>query len=413
MLLFSIAFAQTEMSITVSTNSDMYNPGEPVTISGVVEDISGMAVPAATVSIQVKDPTDQTIYVNVQYSSSDGIYTDRFVLANDSVTGNYRVFVAASKVGFADCRAQTSFSVPRIVINQTSDFSISAYPDSRTVKPGDSAQFSLSLVSMRGFTSSISLTILSVPSSFETSFDPQIVVPNGSSTLTVRTQPTSKSGSYVLTVAADGGGRSHSVKVTLIVQGGGCFIATATYESELASEVQFLRGFREERVMPTLAGRQFLCVFNMFYYSLSPKVAMLIESDVGVRALCKAALYPLISILGFAARSGSIFSFNPEVEVIISGFLTSVFIGIVYLSPIAIVLKKISKMYGVHLRVSFEEPMFVVLLSSMVAISIGEALPFYATMTVATAAFVIATICLSVAVFMGFLDSCIENLSRL
>jgi len=412
MLLFSAAFAQTGMSITVSTNSDTYDPGGTVTISGVVEDISGVAVPAATVSIQVKDPTDQTIYVNVQYSSSDGSYTDRFVLRNDSLTGNYGVFVAASKLGFADCHAQSSFSVPRVVINQTSDFAISAYPNVQTVKPGEPTQFNFSVVSIRGFTSSVSLIILNVPPSFETSFNPQVVVPNGSSTLTVRTKPTSKNGSYVLTVSASGGGKNHLVNVTLIVQGGGCLIATATYNSELASEVQFLRGFREELVMPTLAGRQFLYTFNIFYYSFSPKVARLIEYDDGLRALCKAALYPLISILGFAARLSSIFSFNPEVKVIISGFVASVFIGIVYFSPIAIVLRKISKICGVHLRVSFKEPILVVLLSSMVATSMGEALQFYATMTVATAAFVIATICLSVVMFMRFLDSCIES-SRL
>jgi len=409
MLLFSTAFAQTGMSITVSTNGDTYDPGETVTISGVVKDISSMPVPAAMISIQVKDPTDQTIYINVQYSSSDGNYTDRFVLANDSLTGNYGVFVAANKPGFSDCHAQTSFSVPKvIVINQTSDFAISAYPDTRTIKPGESTQFSLSLVSMRGFTSPVSLSILSVPPSLETSFEPQAVGPNGSSILTVRTQPTAKNGSYVLTVTASGGGKNHSTSVTLIIQGSGCLIATATYESELASEVQFLRGFREERVMPTLAGRQFLYTFNMFYYSFSPKVARLIESDNGLRALCKVALCPLISILMFAARLDSLFGFCREIGVIISGFVASVLIGIVYFSPISIVLKKISKARGVNLRVRLEEPILTTLLSSVVAISVGEAFPFYATVTVATAIFVVATVCLSVLLFMRFLDNCLK-----
>lgn len=408
MLLFSAAFAQIEMSITVSTNSPTYNPGEAVTISGVVKDISGIAVPGATISIQVKDPTDQTIHVSMQYSSSDGSYTDNFVLANDSLAGNYGIFAVASKSGFADCDAQGSFSVPRAGVDQSSDFAISAYPDTRTVKPGESTQFNVSLVSMRGFTSSVSLTIPNLPPPFEASFNPQSVIPNGTSTLTVRTQPTSKNGSYILTVAASGGGKDHSANVTLIVQSSGCLIATATYGSELSPEVQFLRGFREERVMPTLAGRQFLYVFNIFYYSFSPKMARLIESDNGLQILCKVALYPLISILELAARLDSIFSFNPEIGVIFTGFVASALIGIVYFSPIAIVLRKISKMRVVNLRVRFEEPMLPALLSSMVAISIGEAFPFYATMTLATAAFVVATICLSVVAFMRFLDNCLK-----
>jgi len=407
MLLFSTAFAQTEMSITVSTNSDTYDPGEAVTISGVVKDISSIPVPAAMISIQVKDPTDQTIYIGVQYSSSDGSYTDHFLLANDSPTGDYGVFVAANKPGFADCHAQTSFSVPK-VINQTSDFAISASPNTRTVKPGESTQFSLSLVSMRGFTSTVNLGTISVPQSFETSFEPQVVGPNGSSILTVRTQPTTKNGSYVLTVTASGGGKNHSTSVTLIVQGSGCLIATATYESELASEVQFLRGFREEKVMPTLAGRQFLYTFNVFYYSFSPKVARLIESDDGLRALCKVALYPLISILMLTARLDSLFGFYREIGVIISGFSASVLIGIVYFSPIAIILKKISKARGINLKVRFKEPILTILISSVIAISVGEALPFYGAMTVATAIFVVATACLSVLLFMRFLDGCLK-----
>jgi len=408
-LLFSAAFAQNEMSITVSTNSDAYDPGETVMISGVVEDISGIPVPAATVSIQVKDPTEETIYISVQYSSSDGNYTDNFVLADDSLTGSYGVFVAANKPGFSDCHEQTFFSVPRgAVINQTSDFSISASPDTRTIKPGESTQFSLSLTSMRGFASPVSLSVLSVPQSFETSFEPQVVVPNGSSTLTIRTQPTTKNDSYVLTVTASGGGKNHSTNVTLIVQGGGCLIATATYESELAPEVQFLRGFRDERVMATLAGRQFLYAFNMFYYSFSPKVARLIELNNGLRPIFRVALYPLISILLFTAGLDSLFVFYREVGVILSGFLASSLIGIVYFSPIAIVLKRILKARGVDLKVRLEEPTMTVLLASLVAISVGEAFPLYAAMSLATAIFVLATVCLSITLFMRFIDSCLK-----
>ena len=185
-------------------------------------------------------------------------------------------------------------------------------------------------------------------------------------------------------------------------------IATATYESELAPEVQFLRGFRDERVMATLAGRQFLYAFNMFYYSFSPKVARLIELNNGLRPIFRVALYPLISILVLTARLDNLFGFYREIGVIISGFVASVLIGIVYFSPISIVLKKISKARGVNLRVRLEEPILTTLLSSVVAISVGEAFPFYATVTVATAIFVVATVCLSVLLFMRFLDNCLK-----
>ncbi len=413
MLLFSAAFAQADMSITVSMSSDTYDPGETVTISGAVGDVSGIPVPGAMVSIQVNDPIDQPIHINMVYSASDGSYTDSFVLRNDSLTGDYRVFVVASKLGLGNCSAQISFSVPRPVVNQTSDFAISVAPSARTIKPGESAQFNLSLISVGGFAFSVSLTLLGVPPSFEISFNPQVVAPNGSSTLTVHAQPTSKNGSYVLTIVASGGGKSHSTNVTLIVQGSGCLIATATYGSELASQVQFLRGFREKQVMPTLAGRQFLYGFNIFYYSFSPKVARWIESSDGLRFLCKIALYPLILILKFAAKLNDLLGFSREIGVIISGFVASVLIGTIYCSPIALALRRILKMSKTHLRTRFDKPMLVVLLSSIVAMSVGEVLPFYVTMTVATAVFVIATISLSVVMFIRFFDSHVKNLSRL
>jgi VCBS repeat-containing protein len=433
-LLFSAAFAQTEMSITVSTNSDTYDPGETVTISGVVKDISGIGVPSATISIQVNDPANHTIHISMQYSGSEGSYTDSFVLADDSLTGNYGVFVTASKLGFASCRAQTSFSVPKAVINQTSSFTVDASPASQIVNQGQSATYGVTVSLASGTGQTVTLSIEGLPADTAYTFNPSSGTPTYASTLMVQTSSTTPTGTFTLTIKGSGGGISRSKTVTLQVnpaatptvtptptptstptstpsptpKPGGCLIATATYESELSPEVQFLRGFREEQVMSTHAGRQFLYTFNMFYYSFSPNVARLIESNSGLRALCKVALYPLISILMLAARSDSLLGFYPEIGVIISGFLASILIGIVYFSPIAVILKRILKACEVNLRVRLEKPTFTILLSSVVAMSVGEAFPLYATMSVATAIFVVATVCLSVFLFMRFLDSCLK-----
>ena len=53
-------------------------------------------------------------------------------------------------------------------------------------------------------------------------------------------------------------------------KGGGCLIATATYGSELAPQVQQLRELRDNQLLNTESGTAFMGTFNDIYYSFSP-----------------------------------------------------------------------------------------------------------------------------------------------
>ena len=53
----------------------------------------------------------------------------------------------------------------------------------------------------------------------------------------------------------------------------GCLIATATYGSELAPQVQQLRELRDNSLLQTASGTSFMSGFNQFYYSFSPTIA--------------------------------------------------------------------------------------------------------------------------------------------
>jgi len=55
--------------------------------------------------------------------------------------------------------------------------------------------------------------------------------------------------------------------------GGGCLIATATFGSELAPQVQQLRETRDNVLMNTESGKSFLSSFNQLYYTFSPTIA--------------------------------------------------------------------------------------------------------------------------------------------
>ena len=79
--------------------------------------------------------------------------------------------------------------------------------------------------------------------------------------------------------------------------GGGCLIATATYGTELAPQVQMLREIRDDSVLGTQSGAAFMSAFNSFYYSFSPAVADLERQNPMFREIVKVAITPMISTL--------------------------------------------------------------------------------------------------------------------
>ena len=80
-------------------------------------------------------------------------------------------------------------------------------------------------------------------------------------------------------------------------EGGGCLIATATYGSELAPQVQMLREIRDNQLMNTESGSAFMSTFNEAYYSFSPYIADMERESPVFKEIVKAGLTPMISTL--------------------------------------------------------------------------------------------------------------------
>ncbi len=80
-------------------------------------------------------------------------------------------------------------------------------------------------------------------------------------------------------------------------EGGGCLIATATYGSELAPQVQLLREIRDNSLLQTESGTSFMGAFNDFYYSFSPVIADYERENPVFREMVKIAITPMISSL--------------------------------------------------------------------------------------------------------------------
>jgi hypothetical protein len=111
-------------------------------------------------------------------------------------------------------------------------------------------------------------------------------------------------------------------------------IASVAYGSELAPEVQFLRGFRDGPVVSTFAGAQFMSVFNAFYYSFSPKVAEMVAGNPVLQPITRALIYPLLASLRLAAEICQLCPQASQLMVVIAGVVASSMIGLVYVSPI-------------------------------------------------------------------------------
>ena len=78
---------------------------------------------------------------------------------------------------------------------------------------------------------------------------------------------------------------------------GGCLIATASYGSELAPQVQQLRELRDNTVLQTESGAIFMASFNQFYYSFSPAIADYERENTTFKEIVKLTLPPLLTSL--------------------------------------------------------------------------------------------------------------------
>ena len=110
-----------------------------------------------------------------------------------------------------------------------------------------------------------------------------------------------------------------------------CLIATASYGSEMAPQVQMLREVRDNVLRSTYSGALFMDAFNSVYYSFSPQVAQLENEHPIFREAVKAFITPMISTLSVMtlANDGS------ESEVIFFGVSTiGLIVGMYIAAPV-------------------------------------------------------------------------------
>jgi len=119
-------------------------------------------------------------------------------------------------------------------------------------------------------------------------------------------------------------------------KGGGCLIATATYGSELAPQVQQLRELRDNKLLNTESGTSFINTFNDFYYSFSPIIADYERENPLFKEIIKIVITPMISSLSILNYVGM----DSEVEVLGYGISLILLNGMMYVGiPIIVILR--------------------------------------------------------------------------
>lgn len=120
-------------------------------------------------------------------------------------------------------------------------------------------------------------------------------------------------------------------------KGGDCLIATATYDSEMASKVQQLR---DHKLLQTGSDTSFISSFNDFYYSFSPIIADYERENLLFKPV-KFVITPMISslsILNYVDMDSDEFVLGYGVSLIVLN------VGMYFAAP-AIIIYKIQKRF--------------------------------------------------------------------
>ena len=179
----------------------------------------------------------------------------------------------------------------------------------------------------------------------------------------------------------------------------GCLIATATYGSELAPEVQLLRGFRDNSIMKTAAGSSFMVAFNAVYYSFSPSVAAHLSTHPIERTIMKGILYPLVAILWLSSATFGLLGSHPEGAALVSGLVASSLIGAFYIGlPLGLLRSMRRRTRHPRTQEFIQISFAILLLLGLAGLAIGETFVLSGLLILSTSTVVLGTLSFTAAI---------------
>ena len=237
------AFA--ESLITFDVDTTKFAPGEIVELNGKVQ--SGLE--GEVVAVEIKDADGTLILIRTVTSDSNGEFSLKFKVPSTAAAGSFDVV--------------TSMELDDEPVSESNSFD----------------------------------SVVSVTSTPEPTPEPVVkqVVNCGPGTI-------EKDGVCVVDTSTQ---TEKVVAEEKSSKGGGCLIATATYGSEMAPQVQQLRELRDNQLLQTESGTQFMGTFNDVYYSFSPIIADYERENPYFKEAVKIAITPMISTLSLMENANS------------------------------------------------------------------------------------------------------------
>ena len=287
------------------------------------------------------------------------------------------------------------------------DYALSSSPSVLSLSQGSSGTITITGTSISSFAGSVALSASGLPSGVTVSgFDPSsLSIPSGgnsSASVVINVAANAANGTSLVIFRGNNGTIDRATIIALTIVKNGqtspgsaprCLIATATYGSEVAPEVQLLRNFRDYSIMKTQAGSNFMVVFNAWYYSFSPGVANYLSTHWVERTIMKAILYPLIAILYLTSRLFSATSASPELAATSSGLFASSLLGAFYLGlPLSLIRARVRRFRRTRVPA---RSLSVALIAALVGLFLGEILVSPILMMVSSAVVVLSTMFLA------------------
>lgn len=204
-LALASGFAQLQITMSITVMSSI------ISISGTVTDESGAPVADASISLEVKNPLSGTVRVTHIRTDSAGIFSDQFGLLAGSPSGNYTVYVMASKKPYIDAYDTAQFSF------YLGDFILVASQSQISVQQGSAGTIDLTVSGVYGFADPVALEASGFPAGVSYRFSRQVTLPNSTVQMSIEADPSTTSGSYHIYITATGGGRNRNVDLILYV----------------------------------------------------------------------------------------------------------------------------------------------------------------------------------------------------
>ncbi|WP_455278065.1 hypothetical protein [[Eubacterium] cellulosolvens] len=200
----SVAGPELVLSVSIKVEFPENETTAIVKMTGKVLDPYDTPVKSAAISSQLNDPSKTSLHISLVYSKEDGTYSDEFIIIKP-VTGNYTIYLTASKPGYNDRNIKAPFSL------MAGDFNLKISPDSRTIKQGSNASFEIALVPLQGDTvPDVSIRIIGLPERVSYNLINKSAAIPKTYTLIIIARENTSVGKYNFTILGEAGGVSHT-----------------------------------------------------------------------------------------------------------------------------------------------------------------------------------------------------------